>query len=83
MAKSPSTTACPEADAGVTGESGLYEESGPAVGEGGSAGIDGTEKANPKSMMAARLMALRLGRDTLPPRQLPFSAELVARSSSV
>ena len=32
---------------------------------------------------AARLMALRLGSDTLPPRQVLFSAELVARRSSV
>ena len=32
---------------------------------------------------AARLMALRLGRDTLPPRQVLFSAELVARNSSL
>ena len=32
---------------------------------------------------AARLMALRLGNDTLPPRQVLFSAELVARASSL
>lgn len=32
---------------------------------------------------AAHLMALRLGRDTLPPRQVLFSAELVARRSSL
>ena len=32
---------------------------------------------------AARLMALRLGHDTIPPRQVLFSAELVARRSSL
>ncbi len=32
---------------------------------------------------AARLMALRLGHDTMPPRQVLFSAELVARRSSI
>jgi len=32
---------------------------------------------------ATRLMALRLGSDTLPPRQVLFSAELVARRSSL
>ena len=31
---------------------------------------------------AARLMALRLGHDTLPPRQVLFSAELIPRTSS-
>ena len=31
---------------------------------------------------AARLMALRLGHDTLPPRQVLFSAELIPRASS-
>ena len=32
---------------------------------------------------AARLMALRLGHDTLPPRQVLFSAELIPRRSSL
>ena len=32
---------------------------------------------------AARLMALRMGHDTMPPRQILFSAELVARRSSL
>ena len=32
---------------------------------------------------AARLMALRLGHDTLPPRQVLFTAELIPRDSTI